>query len=418
VIAPTWLWLRRSTALRAFPALVAVHLVLMFTRSGWGLDRDWAFGLAAAGTATTVPLIAGVVAFDRARRFEPTLAFLSRCTVRGRAAVLGLVLASWLWAVAAWLVAATVAAVITWKEGAVGLPEPWTFVETLTLLAVAVAFGYCIGAVCAAQPGWSLAAAPVAAASILLIRILSEGLGIGVEGFLYVTGGGSTKLFVDRDAASAAALILVHVVVAIALIGVTLAFTTGIDGRNARLGVTVIAVALFLAAAANSRQVSSHHQPYQWTTQPEICLRGQVTICGPRSAQPILAIAQNSLVDAVGRLSGSGIAWQTRYVVAGGRPMPANAGNLNLDPEGIRDTKLSIDDLTSILVQPRLCQGLFDDREAIALIDDQRRVASWVRSNLSDSSSPADSRSQAAPADVRSAFSTLSTCVPMTGPMP
>ncbi|MGL5828633.1 MAG: hypothetical protein ACRC0L_03575, partial [Angustibacter sp.] len=111
-------------------------LAVSFSRRGWQYEWDWAFSNSSVSSVLLGPIAAGLVAFDRVHRFAPTLAELSRSTVRGRSAPFGLAVATWVWAVAAWAVGLLVVAAVVSMNDPAGWPDPWILLEVpCTLLA-------------------------------------------------------------------------------------------------------------------------------------------------------------------------------------------------------------------------------------------------------------------------------------------
>lgn len=165
------LWLRRCSAARAFPALVAIVFVVIQSRSGWQFEWGWGFSQASTATLLLSPLVAGLVAFDRSRRVAPTLQALAATTPRARFVTLAL--ASWAWTLLAWGVGMAYVAVRVAHNGGAGWPDPWIFLEAPVVLLAAASFGLAWGSVFR-----SLSAGPTAAVVVYLCVILTAALGL------------------------------------------------------------------------------------------------------------------------------------------------------------------------------------------------------------------------------------------------
>lgn len=144
--------------------MVAVVLLVVFSRSGWHSDWLRALSWANGSTLLLSPLLAGAVAFTVWRQYSRDLQALTATTLRGARTVLHLTLALWLYAVAAW--ALGVAAVVgrTWLAGTTGAtPDAWTLVTGPGALLAAAGVGAVVGVVVR-----HLAAAPLAVLFVYL----------------------------------------------------------------------------------------------------------------------------------------------------------------------------------------------------------------------------------------------------------
>ena len=113
------LWLRRSSGFLALPAIVGLVAVVIAGRSGWYYEWDRAMSWASASTILLGPLVAGLLAFDVARRLGPTLEVLIATTRRGLNGVFALALAVWAFGAGGWLLGIGYAAPLALK-----LPRP------------------------------------------------------------------------------------------------------------------------------------------------------------------------------------------------------------------------------------------------------------------------------------------------------
>ena len=206
MMSTLWLWMRRGSVGRVAPALLAVQLVLMFNYSGWEYEWDWALSNASFGLVLVGPLVAGLVAHDRACRMEPTLAFLAATGVRGRKAILAVAVGGALWMLAVWVLALAVAAVMVGKVAS-GWPDPWIFVESLALISVFPPVGLAVGTYMR-----NLWAGPLTAAATFIVGMFTPQL--GVAGLLRVGEATGTLIASERVEMSAVPLIIAHLCLA------------------------------------------------------------------------------------------------------------------------------------------------------------------------------------------------------------
>ncbi len=401
---PEFLWARRSTAAVAFPGMLITQFMVMFARTGWNHEWGWALSQAAAGTVLLAPLVAGVVAFDRARRVEPTLTLLALTAPRGRRALLGLPIAAWTWACAAWICGLVVAASRAYRGGAVGPVDPWIFIEPPALLLAAAAIGYATG---------SFIKGPIAgavAALILLLGRLQVGtLNFGLEKLFAAGGSTGTLIGRERTPQSAAAIIALHL--ALAGFSVALAWAGSTVAKKWNL-TRIIGLALtgslVLTAGFALSSVSRRMDPFRYDQGRQICVTGAVTVCGHYQAKYLLEISQKSLTQSIEKFSASGIDWQTSYVIFDGRAISENHGVLQASVEEISGGELSSANIAETLVSPRNCRESYGSRAPVELGEQQRVVLEWVSSALS-----ANTPSGPAPVAVRAAYTRLRSCAPM-----
>lgn len=404
---PLRLWLRRGAASAAFAAMVAIGLVILFSRNGWNHEWDWALAQAAAGTLLLAPLVAGLVAFDRSRRVEPTLSLLAVSAPRGAWAVLALPVAAWLVSVTAWLLCVAVAIAIAWRGGASGRPDGFAFVEPPVLLLTASFVGFAVGA-----RTRSVLAGPGAAALILLVRTFAGGTSLPLDGLLSAGGSAGTLIAADRTPLMAVTLMVAHLTLAWLAIALAVPGLRAGDRRRSAV-VAVVAALAFVGSVTAYGATASRLDPLQWTSSPAICSRGVATVCGPREGAYLLRASQRSVSAALQRLRPSGIGWRTTYVLPRGPALDPDDGVLSAGPDQTRDDRLDTDAVVATLVTPRLCAALFDDRQAQPVLNDQTQVMEWLTTKLR-SPGPVD----AAPQSVKDAYRRLETCEPFTSPLP
>jgi hypothetical protein len=395
-----WIWLRRGTAARAFPALVAAEIVLSFSRNGWNHEWDWALSWATFGMATLAPLIAGLVAFDRARRVEPTLAHLTSATPRGWFGDIALVLAGWLSAVAVWVVGVAVVVTRSALGGATGWPDPWIFIEGPVLLLLSVCVGIAVGSTVG-----GLLAGPLAAIGLYLAQSFVSSIG-SLEP---LSAGGATGslLGLQRNPVNAMSVIGFHLSVIVLALTVQVARRRRMWFRGVTAGLAgVLVVVTWTVMGAVGGEA------YRWTALPRVCLPGEVTVCGPSNADYVLRAAQRSLETALTELDDSGIDWQQTYVLLDGKPVPAGQGELTVATETMEGDSLGRENLLMTLETPRLCRALFSDRPPERLMDASGTVMDWLDGRLyGQVRGPA-------PEAVRQAYEELRICEPMTDPLP
>jgi hypothetical protein len=398
------IWLRRCTAAKAFPALLAAGLVFVSSRSGWQYDWTGAFDWTAMMTILIVPATAGLVAYDRSRRLEPTLAALGQATVRRTSSLLSLVAASWAWATLSWLVAVVFAAGHVVAADGVGRIDHWT----LILPPVAIAAGGCFGLLCGTVMP-NLGGGPVAAVTTYVLGSFAGGFGLP----RILTAGDSTgtRIGVEYNPRFASGMLLFHLTFAAACVIWALVIPQAAARAPAR-GTTAVTMALLVVlAATNLRAANLNHDMWLAIDEPYACVGTTTVVCGPRDATPLIRMAHRDVDKAIHRLSSSGIAWQRHYVYhAGSRPVPATSGLLSLQTEEIHHGHLSVDDIVSTLGLPRLCDAYFDDAPPETLMQDQGVVMAWLVDQLRHSPSPAP-----APDKVQRAYQVLRECAPHEG---
>jgi hypothetical protein len=405
---PLRLWLRRSTATIAFPGMLIIEFMVVFSRPGWTHEWGWALGQASIGTVLLAPLLAGVVALDRARRVEPTVALLASGSPRGRLGILALPVASCAWATAAWLAGMACAALIAARGGAVGPPDPWIFIEPPVLLILAACVGLAVGTLMKGP-----LAGPVAALILLLGRLLIGNLNLRLEGILAAGGAGGSQAGIIRNPLSASALVSIHLAMSAMAIILVVTKSPGILGRGALRVISLTAgVVLVLVSGYALHAVSARMAPYQAEAGHDICLSGRAVVCGHYQANYVLDASQKSLSIAFDALSGSGIKWQEKYNLYNGLVVPPDHGVLQVVVEDVKDGELSNFDVANTLASPRNCRELFGDRPPEQIMTDQQVVRDWVSKAL-DAGPPSDP----APQGVREAYQRLRACPPMTEPV-
>lgn len=390
--------MRRGSVGRVAPALLAVQLVLMFNYSGWEYEWDWALSNASFGLVLVGPLVAGLVAHDRACRMEPTLAFLAATGVRGRKAILAVAVGGALWMLAVWVLALAVAAVMVGKVAS-GWPDPWIFVESLALISVFPSVGLAVGTYMR-----NLWAGPLTAAATFIVGMFTPQL--GVAGLLRVGEATGTLIASERVEMSAVPLIIAHLCLAGSALVAALAVAPwrwGVGWRRAvALAMCGVCVAASLVGVSATRDV----EVYRPSGGESYCSTGEVTVCGPMKGAHVIEITQKSLSSAVIHLNGTGIDWQRQYLIRHHQEMPPDRGVVEVNLEELEEGRLPMWTVVAALVSPRLCLALFQEESAAPLLEDQETVGRWILENLRKGTpDPAN-------AQVREAFDRLRECEP------
>lgn len=402
---PLGLWLRRCTSARAFPALLAIVLVIAHTRKGWEYEWDWAFNNVSTSTILLAPVVAGLVAFDRSRRMQPTLAELACTTARGKRSLMSMALASWLWHLAAWALVMLYAGIRVASHGAVGTPDVWVFAETPAVLLAGAFVGLLCGSVLP-----NLAAGPVAAVTTYAVELLGDTSGL--SGLFMAGGSTGTLVGLERTPSVALATIGVHLGVALTC-GLAAAAWTVAPERAVRWFAAAASL-LVVGALWNLGYVERGNDAYRVARSATFCVGSGVVVCGPQKAGPLLSIAQKSVAEAVAGTHSGGIPWQTRYVLSrDDERIPSDSGVLRLSSDEIAHGRLSVGDIAGTLATPRMCQAYLEYEAPEQLLESQATVMGWVTEQLD-----ADREGGAAPTGVRAAFERLSDCAPAVAASP
>lgn len=351
MIGAVALWLRRGTPARAFPVLVAMELALLFTRGGWGHEWDWAFSYASLGLSVIGPLVAGLIAHDRARRAEPSIALLARTASRGRAGLVAIGAAGGLCALGVWLVGIVVAGAIAVGDAS-GVPNPWVFVESLALTAVFATAGLAAGSLTR-----SVLVGPLTAVVLFGVGVVSSSSNAGLTGLLRVGGSTGSVTSIQRTPASAIAVIAAHLCLAALFLVIAVCRPPWSSSHGpVRVIATSLAGVAVCAGLVGMNRVSAQVDPYGWIGGPDHCSTGIVTVCGSVANRYVTRAAQTSLSEDVDRLHGSGIDWQRNYLIPHGHRFPADVGYLELNPADVHNGTLPLPIVASGLANPRLCE--------------------------------------------------------------
>ncbi len=164
----TWLGTRSSLVVGAL--LLATGYAVLFSRTTWSADLDWALNWALGTTILLSPATAGLTAWSIDRNYRRSFQTLTQPFVRGAAVPVHLTLHVWVCAVGAWLLTVLTAGLIAASTG-----DPRVTLNALTLLngpivlAASGAIGGLIGVLFR-----SIAAAPIAAGLVYVVGLASS----------------------------------------------------------------------------------------------------------------------------------------------------------------------------------------------------------------------------------------------------
>lgn len=398
------LWLRRCTAAKAFPALIGVGIAMVAGRHGWEHDWRWALDWAGFATFLTGPALAGLVAYDRSRLVEPTLAEMGKSSPRAARGMFALLVASWLWSVLAWGIVLLYAGWRVHQSGGVAQPDPWSLLIPPVVLLACGSLGLAIGSVAR-----TLAAGPVATLVCYFVALTPMMSSLGLPSILVVDPSAGTRIGLERDPTASMTTIGIQLV----LVGACLLWSmrsVALTNRLRRAGGLILGISTVIALLGLG---SIGHRVDEWRDagRPTECLGQVVVVCGPVEAHPMLQGARSSMEAAMATLAMSGVNWQRKYVFAHSVDVPADSGKLSMQPEGMVGNALSIDDIASTLMTPRVCAAYFSSQPPMALMTSQGLVREWTSGQLA-----APGPARRAPAAVIQAYQRLRSCEPASAP--
>lgn len=371
------IWLRRTTARTAFPAMVAVTMVVLFSRSGWAWDLGHAVSWASSSTMLLGPLSAGIAAFDMWRQRGPALRSIEMSATRGWLGVLMLTLTVWLYAVAAWGAAAGLAllvGVIRYDAGGLGIWWP-VLIQAPAALLAATALGAVIGALVR-----GVGAAPLAVGAVYATTMAAD-LVLGTRSVLAVEGATMSLVGLAPRGDVVAATIALDLAIGAAL-GALLVHRE--HGRSRSVAVGVGAASIAAAACATALVVLDVREAQlQENATERVCVAGAVEVCGPREGLAIYRVAQKSLTAGVHQLETIGLTIEQRaYNHAAS--VDATSGVLSVDTSLLARTGLDAWDVASTLSTPTLCEEYFGADPPTELLDGQWTLAAWIADALSN----------------------------------
>lgn len=357
--------------------------VVIAGRSGWYYEWDRAMSWASASTILLGPLVAGLLAFDVARRLGPTLGVLIATTRRGLHGVLALALVVWAFGTGGWLLGAGYAAIRTAQHGATGPVDPWIFVQAPTALLACAGIGLVVGLLVR-----NVMAAPLAAGVVYLAPITLRPLAdAGVLASNGATGSLAGLETNPRVAVAALAVNLLIAMVAAAVAAIRLLPRT----RGPYAAATVLGVGL-LGATTFLLSLDPMMTAYRPTAEPPTCLGTTTRVCGPAESGALLRIAARDLDEARSTLRDAGVDTVPEYRLATpGADLPATGvGMLSITTDGLESGHMGDWDLAVTLATPSACPAYWADLPPEELLDTQRHFADWVIEQLAEPQDDAD----------------------------
>jgi hypothetical protein len=395
------IWLRRGIGRPLAVALLAFVLTSLLSQPDWPVELDWGIRLTAASLVVVSPCVAAAAAFDTSRRLMPTLAMLSRGSVRHPFSVALPALAVVAWSVAVYVVVWAVAAAFVVRRGGVGITDWWVFPEIVAPLFGAGMVGLVVGLTLASR--WAAVAAAVA---VMTASVAAVPWGRGAFEALTTYG---TLTGLERPSARAAAVVVGVVVVALGCLVAARELNRPSRARRLVLAAcaTVVGVAALAPAAWPWRQ-----DVYVFTTEPYGCVGRAPAVCGPQSRLPLLRPVQASLADAYRALDGTEFVGPRAFSVerVDHYSHLAGAAPLDFDPAFLRGDRYDTVAVAGLLLRPHQCRALFDASGAGPILEAQSRVQPWLVAVLRGGI-PA----RPVPAEVSADFDIIQQCAQMTG---
>lgn len=362
------LWTRRSSGPLVAPAMLAIALVAVLSRTGWQFELDRALSWASASTILLGPVLAGVVAFDVVRRVPPGLATVQRTARRGWSVPVSILVVNWAYAVLAWAAVTAFVVIRSLDAGAVGPPSPWPFIEAPVALLAAAAVGALVGS---AVP--NVAAGPLAAVGTYLVPLLV--MPFGLSGLLSAGGTTASTFGLAPDPAVAGGIVLANL--AIVLTAATLLRRR----TRPRLGAPItaaVALVLLITALGTLRFLDPQTSYFRPVDVAHSCHGAEVEVCGPATATPLLKIAAGDLAAARTVLTEHGIELPHRYEMQWEDAEASNAGVVLVTPETVRAGHLDPWDVAASVATPSACPEYVAEIPPDELLDGQGELGYWV----------------------------------------
>lgn len=376
-------WLRRSSGRFAFPAFLAVVLVVAFSRDSWWWEWDWALSWVSGSTIVLAPLLAGVAAYDMAIRVTPTMREVAAGSRRGWAMFPHVVLGSWLYAVGSWVIGVIAVGVAAAWHGAEGPFDPTILLHVPVVLLAAASIGGLVGAVIQ-----NVASAPVAVALVYGLPIV--GLSAGWTDVL--SAGGATGPIAGMERNPAVLYPALLTALAVAVVCAAAAAVRLTPSRVVPVATGAVAAVVCLGSAWVLASAQPMLNGYRPSATPLACVGSQPEVCGPAGAGRLLKLAQPDLAEAAAILRPSGFSFPEEYILVG--PMleshiQSGRGLLETGVESIDDEHIDRRDVLVSLATPTVCRAFFDDVPPVELLDAQARLAEWFGMRL-DGTNPRD----------------------------
>lgn len=399
-MTPFAVWARRGAGRLLVPVVSGFLLAGAVQSHPWLLDSRWAARAAASAVAFVTPVLAAAVAYDVARGVRPGLAEVGSASVRGRWVAVAPTVAAWGWALLPFVVVWAVVPVVARSLGGAVGGDPWLYAEVAVTLAAAACAGMAIGS-------WmqGLTGVVVAAGAVLAAQVALEAFGVRL---FQVAVSSGTMIGIERTPERA-----------VTLVGVALAVILGAiraehDARSERtvgqwsLATVGAGLVVVVVVAAGVPWSDSEYRP---TRELHVCLGEEPTLCGPRSAQPLLVVAQRDLAAGRSALAGSGLPLPGLVHIARGdavRELPEDATLLDYDPSQARGGHLARATVSATFALPRMCADLFRDAGSAAVLERVRTVREYFDGVLAGHLAPGP-----APPAVSAAYRELRRCEPV-----
>ncbi len=373
-------WLRRSSGRFAFPAFLAVVLVVAFSRTSWWWEWDWALSWVSGSTIVLAPLLAGVAAYDMAIRVTPTLREVAAGSRRGWAMFPHVVLGSWLYAVGSWAVGVVVVAATAAWHGAEGPFDPTILLHVPLVLLAAASVGGLVGIVIQ-----SVLSAPVAVALVYGLPIV--GLSLGWTDVL--SAGGATGPIAGMVRNPAVLYPALFMALALAIVCAAAAAVRLTPSRVVPVGAGGVAAVVCLGSAWVLASAHPMLNGYRPSATPLMCVGSEPEVCGPAGAGRLLKLAQPDLAEAASALRPSGFDFPEEYILGGPTlesHVESGRGLLETGVESIADEHIQRRDVLVSLATPTVCREFFDDVPPVDLLEAQARLAEWFGTRLDGTS--------------------------------
>lgn len=370
-----WLpiWVRRGSGKVALPAMVVMTLVYVLGRDGWDWEWQRAVDWAAGSTILLGPATAGLVAFDLWRRVPSGLRAIMATSTRGSTAVLGPVVAAWLYAMIACAAGVTLAVVRTAAHRPDGSPSWWLLLEVPIALLASAAVGAAVGSVVR-----TVAAAPVAVVAAYLLPV--AGGVVGLPDVLVAGGATGTLLGLTPDPAVVTTTLVVNLLIAASCLLVAVARV-----GPPRLGAVVAATSLGLSVVVAATGLWSLEPRLRgWdAVETRICVDGDIAVCGPVGGRALYLLAQRDLERSWNSLDDLGDPPAGGYEYAGATTRPGSGTGL-LALGTVEGGRLDVWDVAVTIATPTACEQYFAEDPPTELLDGQARLAAWLAVGAAD----------------------------------
>lgn len=400
------IWLRRTTARTMFPAMVAVTLAVLFSRSGWAWDLGHAVSWASSSTLLLGPLSAGVAAFDMWRQRGRGLRSVERSALRGWQGTLTLAVAVWTYAALAWATAMALAiSISTFRYEGSGLGTWWpVLIQAPAALLGATLLGAVIGSLVR-----GVGAAPLAVGAVYTTTAMAD-IVLGTRSVLAVEGATMSLVGLRPRGDVLAVTLALDLVLGAAFAA---SVVRREHGRSRKALVSACAASLaVLACATGLVTLDAREGHLEPSTAERVCVLGDIEVCGPPEGEAIYRVAQRSLAAGISQLETAGLELgQKSYDHASAAS--SRAGVLSVDTALLdRDGGLDAWDVASTLSTPTLCEEFFDADPPVELLEGQWNLASWMSDVLNGAGSVAADERAAA----QETLSALERCAPESVP--